>query len=355
MARGCPVIASRSTSIPEVAGEAALLCEPGNEAEVAQAMIRLLDQPAQAQALRQRGLERAAAFTWQAAAEKTVSVWETMLTPPTPISKAPASVCMPAQPVAQPGPRPKGAAAAQSTRIPIAMPSYNRADYLRQVLAALKACDNLDRFMIVTSEEPGCPEVSALFDAVDFVPIQRHTHAVRWGLSRNVTAAINFAFELNDVAVILEDDIVPAKDFLNYILWGLERFRDDPRVISICGYRRLETAPHPADLTRATFRHWFAPWGWATWKDRWQRFYREVYQETDDPSWDTQFCRAYMLQDEARVEIVPLIGRTQNIGEVGTWVPSPEWQREHQQTKFWHTNLNLPSVPPADFVLVDAP
>lgn len=356
MARGCPVIASRSTSIPEVTGDAALLCEPGNEPEIAQAMVRLLDNPTEGQMLRRRGLERAASFTWRAVAEKTIAVWETLLNIRPAQEPEKAQVVSSSLPPAEQPTRPRtSTAVARPARIPIAMPTYNRADYLRQVLAALRECDNLDRFMIVTSEEPDCPEVSALFDAVDFVPIQRHTHPVRWGLSRNVTSAINLAFEQNDVAVILEDDIVPAKDFLSYVLWGLERFRDDPCVISICGYRRLETAPDPADIRRATLRHWFAPWGWATWKDRWQRFYREVYQETDNPSWDNQFCHGYMLKDERRVEVVPLIGRTQNIGEIGTWVPSPEWQRQHQQTPFWHANSNLPAVPPDDFVLVDAP
>lgn len=355
MARGCPIIACRSSSIPEVTGDVALLCEPGDEMGVVRAMLQLLDQPAKVQVMRERALGRAAAFTWRAVAEKTIAVWERLLAPRPAQSRMQVVASPPSQPVVRTAERSTRKAAIQPARIPIAMPTYNRADYLRQVLAALKECDNLDKFVVVTSEEPGCPEVSAVLDAVDFVPIQRHTHPVRWGLSRNVTSAINLAFDLNDVAVILEDDIVPAKDFLNYVLWGLERFRDDPRVISICGYRRLKTAPDPAEVTHATMRHWFTPWGWATWKDRWQHFYREVYQETDNPSWDNQFCHGYVLKDERHVEIVPMIGRTQNIGEIGTWVPSPEWQRQHQRTPFWHANSNLSPVHPSKFVLVKAP
>jgi glycosyltransferase involved in cell wall biosynthesis len=67
MACGAPVVASSSTSIPEVVGEAGLLCDPRSPEELAAAVRRVLDDPRLAADLRARGLARAAEFTWERA------------------------------------------------------------------------------------------------------------------------------------------------------------------------------------------------------------------------------------------------------------------------------------------------
>ena len=65
MACGAPVVASDTTSIPEVTGDAALLCPPGDANAFGQALRRILDDDALARDLRERGLARAAEFTWE--------------------------------------------------------------------------------------------------------------------------------------------------------------------------------------------------------------------------------------------------------------------------------------------------
>ena len=64
MACGAPVVASSATSSPEVAGDAALLVDPRNVDALAAALVRVLEEPGFADDLRQRGFERARAFTW---------------------------------------------------------------------------------------------------------------------------------------------------------------------------------------------------------------------------------------------------------------------------------------------------
>lgn len=65
MASGAPVVASAVTSIPEVVGDAALLCDPHDIPAFSDAVERVLSQPDLADRLRSRGLRRAAAFTWE--------------------------------------------------------------------------------------------------------------------------------------------------------------------------------------------------------------------------------------------------------------------------------------------------
>lgn len=69
MACGTPVVAARVTSIPEVVGEAGLLCDPRSPAELAAALERVVDDPGLAEALARRGLERAAEFSWRRTGE----------------------------------------------------------------------------------------------------------------------------------------------------------------------------------------------------------------------------------------------------------------------------------------------
>jgi glycosyltransferase involved in cell wall biosynthesis len=76
MACGTPVVTSNTSSLPEVAGDAALLVDPENVQEIAGAMERVLtDQDLRAE-LSRRGRERAKLFTWERCAQETLKVYE---------------------------------------------------------------------------------------------------------------------------------------------------------------------------------------------------------------------------------------------------------------------------------------
>jgi glycosyltransferase involved in cell wall biosynthesis len=82
MARGCPVIASRAASIPEVAGDAAVLLPPSDAAGLLRAMRELLSDPSRAANMRRKGLARASLFSWERTGQMTLSVWEELLAAP---------------------------------------------------------------------------------------------------------------------------------------------------------------------------------------------------------------------------------------------------------------------------------
>jgi glycosyltransferase involved in cell wall biosynthesis len=76
MACGTPTLTSRSSSLPEVAGDAAVLVDPMDVKAMAEGMEVLLLDRDRAAVLRQRGLERARRFTWEETARKTLRVYE---------------------------------------------------------------------------------------------------------------------------------------------------------------------------------------------------------------------------------------------------------------------------------------
>ena len=75
MACGCPVIASNSSSLPEVAGDAALLFPPYDSRELAHLIYRVITEEALRGELIKKGFHRVKRFSWERAAWETVKVY----------------------------------------------------------------------------------------------------------------------------------------------------------------------------------------------------------------------------------------------------------------------------------------
>jgi glycosyltransferase involved in cell wall biosynthesis len=76
MAHGVPVLASGVSSLPEVAGDAALLVDPLQTGEIADALLRLAEDAELRDKLSRKGSLRAAEFPWQRAVDATHRVYE---------------------------------------------------------------------------------------------------------------------------------------------------------------------------------------------------------------------------------------------------------------------------------------
>lgn len=70
MACGCPVVASDRSAIPEACGDAAVYFDPGEPAQLAEQVNRLVGDPSLQERCRQRGRQRAAEFSWAATAAR---------------------------------------------------------------------------------------------------------------------------------------------------------------------------------------------------------------------------------------------------------------------------------------------
>ncbi|HIQ04823.1 MAG TPA: glycosyltransferase family 1 protein, partial [Anaerolineae bacterium] len=75
MACGTPVITSNVSSMPEVVGDAGLLVDPNDTAGLAVAMWRVLSDADLHSQLREKGLKRAASFSWKRAARETLTLY----------------------------------------------------------------------------------------------------------------------------------------------------------------------------------------------------------------------------------------------------------------------------------------
>jgi len=79
MAHGVLVVASATSSLPEVGGDAALYVDPRNPEDIAEKIQRGVEDVGLRARLTQRGLARARQFTWQRMAEETLKVYDEVL------------------------------------------------------------------------------------------------------------------------------------------------------------------------------------------------------------------------------------------------------------------------------------
>jgi glycosyltransferase involved in cell wall biosynthesis len=75
MAAGTPVVCSNTSSLPEVAGDAAILFPPEDHRALAAAMQDLIENRSLAEELRRKGLQQARQFSWQRTAEQTIAIY----------------------------------------------------------------------------------------------------------------------------------------------------------------------------------------------------------------------------------------------------------------------------------------
>jgi len=76
MQSGCPVIASKTSSIPEIVGEAGVLLDPGDTRSWVETIVKLTLDDRAREGLRERGLIRAKQFSWEKTARETLSAIE---------------------------------------------------------------------------------------------------------------------------------------------------------------------------------------------------------------------------------------------------------------------------------------
>ena len=78
MACGCPVITSNKASLPEVVGDAAIICDPKNHNEMAEAILKIMSNNKLKKNLIKKGLKQAKKYTWRGYAQQTLDCYKSL-------------------------------------------------------------------------------------------------------------------------------------------------------------------------------------------------------------------------------------------------------------------------------------
>jgi hypothetical protein len=162
---------------------------------------------------------------------------------------------------------------------PIALFVYNRPEHARRTVTSLRENDlakQSELFIFADGPKNGngdasVDEVRRLLSTIDgFKSVTIVERELNLGLSESIISGVTELCNQEGRAIALEDDVMTAPDFLAFVNYALERYQQEPRVFSVTGHNFPIAAPvsYPYD---AYFSYRSSSWGWATWKDRWEK------------------------------------------------------------------------------------
>lgn len=199
---------------------------------------------------------------------------------------------------------------------PIVVFAYNRPNHLYRLLESLKLNDAIvDSKIYFYIDGPRSESdkilVDKVYEVVDAFSREYKTDikkaSVNLGLSTSILQGLNELFQLHDRLIILEDDLVLGRYFLDFCNEGLDRYINNQEIGSIQGYSSIELNNESTYFLRGA-----DCWGWATWKNRWDLFCSDskillsVLEKTNQSfAFDLQGSYPYtnMLRREARGEV----------------------------------------------------
>ena len=102
-----------------------------------------------------------------------------------------------------------------------------------------------------------------------------------WGLARNIIDGVTTQVNRYGKVIVLEDDLVVAPYFLQFMNDALETYKDEPKVghIQACDFTQEPTLPDTFLIK------WTGSWGWGTWDRAWKHFNpngQELLQELEE-------------------------------------------------------------------------
>lgn len=232
---------------------------------------------------------------------------------------------------------------------PIVVFAFVRKDTLKQVIERLRvnylAKDSLLYIYIDGPRDE--KDVPLIKDVTDYcneikgfksVYIQKsHTNI---GLDTSVIKGVTEVLEKHGKAIVVEDDVITAPNFLDYMNFCLDKFEDDHRIMSISGWGIDLNIPADYKYDAYLFGR-STSWGWATWIDRWVTIDWEIKDweqfrknRKDKKSfkavggndtygmlkkcmnggnmWDIRFC--YNMFRKKMYSVIPVVSKCDNIG-----------------------------------------
>jgi len=201
----------------------------------------------------------------------------------------------------------------------IAVFAYNRPEHLKRVLSGLRrnGIEHLYIFADGPKNEDDKQQVSDVRNIIAQIDWCQTTVTARdrnLGLAESLTSGIERVFEDHDRIIVLEDDCIPASNFVSFMNIFLERYAGDERVMNINGYSPPIDIPddYPYDVY---FTYRSSSWGWATWRSAWEQFNRDPLSLEELEAKKAEVRRA---TKKAGKDLYPMM-RNQLEGNIDSW------------------------------------
>lgn len=171
---------------------------------------------------------------------------------------------------------------------PIAFFCFNRADKTKAVLDALAQNELAqDSELFIFCDGPrnirDLEAIKKVHEVIDnfsgFKKIHITKREINHGSQFSIIYGINYVLENHDSVIVVEDDIITAKPFLKFLNSALQFYKDEENIWCVTGFNYpknlLKFPPnYHEDIFFVCGKN--SSWGWATWKNRWQKVDFEV-------------------------------------------------------------------------------
>lgn len=163
------------------------------------------------------------------------------------------------------------------TLAPILLFVYNRPLHVKRSIESLLANElakesELYIFSDAAKDEMAQPNVNEVRQFIHSIKGFKEIHYVErtenWGLARNIIDGVTTLVNQYGRVIVLEDDLIVAPYFLQFMNDALETYKDEDNVchIQACDFTKDPILPDTFLIK------WTGSWGWATWKRAWKLF-----------------------------------------------------------------------------------
>lgn len=180
---------------------------------------------------------------------------------------------------------------------PVVLFVYNRPEHTQQTVEALKANSlAAESPLIIFSDGPKRESAQASVQAVrDYIKTIDGFKSVdiveapqNQGLANSIIKGVSQVLDDHNSVIVLEDDLLTSPNFLAFMNQALEFYQENSKIWSVSGYNvPIQIPSDYAEEVYFTYRG--CSWGWATWRDRWQKC-----------DWEVQDYRSFMRDRTAK-------------------------------------------------------
>jgi hypothetical protein len=160
---------------------------------------------------------------------------------------------------------------------PILLFVYNRLEHVRRAVESLQSNElAAESPLFIYSDGAKSEEAQSevndvrkfIYTIKGFAKINIIERSENWGLARNIIDGVTTQVNRYGRVIVVEDDLVVAPHFLQFMNDALDTYADEPRVghIQACDFTQDSSLPDTFLIK------WTGSWGWATWDRAWKMF-----------------------------------------------------------------------------------
>jgi len=250
----------------------------------------------------------------------------------------------------------------------ITIKAWRRPEMLYKVLHGLSHCNFINQFQVALSIDKSNINRHEFKDVIKRSGLIKKAADIKvfyqnqsLGCAGNMKFCLKYAFEelKVDYMIHLEDDTIPAGDFLRFMKWSCKYIHGKDNIFAVCPFTRRTRTIVPAEsltlehLNRIYYYRIFeSGGGYGITRNKWELIkskggpfgsygnnkhkgeeWKKKIIVRDDGSWAWPFNQYFITTE---VCLFPLVSRSQNIGDKeGKFNPSPKWHKDRIFQPAW--------------------